>query len=68
MLDIFAAANWAEWALKMNSFSTFHKMYRSPRCDLENLFILTWPGKEAGFDASPRFHGLDGAIALVKME
>ena len=31
MLNIFAVAYWAKWALKMDVLSTFHKMYRSPR-------------------------------------
>ena len=33
MLNMFAAVNWAKYALNINVLSTFHKMYRSPLPD-----------------------------------
>jgi hypothetical protein len=42
MLNIFAAVNWAKWALKIDRLSIFHKMHRSPRAlqAQENLEVL----------------------------
>ena len=39
MLNIFAVDNWAKWALKMDSLSIFHKMYRSPRVDVLTFLL-----------------------------
>jgi len=41
MLNIFAAVNWVKWVLKMNSLSTFHKMYRSPMPDCQPAVLAS---------------------------